>query len=91
MPVRGSRARPRGSATAVSTWYKRDGTGGCAAAAAGAGAGGAPSAYADRVPFLYSTYSFERAGSMAMPAAVYDELSAVRSGSRAASMVDSRE
>ena len=85
MPVRGSRARPRGSATAVSTWYKRDGTGGCAVA------GGAPSAYADRVPFLYSTYSFERAGSMAMPAAVYDELSAVRSGSRAASMVDSRE
>ena len=97
-PVPASSARARGSATAVSTWYRNDGIRGRSAAAA-AGAlplplplpdGGASRAYAESVPLLYSAYSFERAWSIARPAAVYEELSAARSGRRADTMLDAR-
>ena len=84
-PVPASSARPRGSSTAASTWYRNDGTAGAPAAAPGASPS---SAYAESVPLAYSTYSFERAWSTAMPTAVYEELSAARSGRRAASMLD---
>ena len=92
-PVPASSARARGSATAVSTWYRNDGIRGRSAAAAAVplpDGGGASRAYAESVPLLYSAYSFERAWSMAMPAAVYEELSAARSGRRADTMLDAR-
>ena len=66
VPVPASSARSRGSLTAVSTWYMKDGTAGLPAAEPS----GAASAYAESVPFPYRTYSFERAWSIAMPAAV---------------------
>ena len=69
VPVPASSARSRGSLTAVSTWYRKDGMAGLPAAAA-AKPSGTASAYAESVPFSYRTYSFERVWSIAMPAAV---------------------
>ena len=86
IPVPPSSARSRGSPTAVSTWYRNDGTGVPCAPDPKPGA----SEYAASEPFSYSTYSFDRAASTDMPAAVYDELSAARSGRRAASMLETR-